>query len=260
MSQEENKKKPDNRWWEFYFVRYFVGTAIGAIVILFLAMSDSPVLNCQSTVATILESLKPDKFESGYIIVISTLGLAFCYIASSPILLLHATRGSLLKFQVGLNRSLFTFIFFVFVAAGVQIYFLYRALQTKVDPLAAQDFYIGSIVLLIVSCIFIGQLFLLRFSLLAQNNSSFEYYDELMRKRANADKIGEQYVESYRHLREHGNAFFIVFLELLLGTALFYSPFPWVALLALWIFPAAGVWLFGTLLENRNFPVAPPSP
>jgi hypothetical protein len=81
-----------------------------------------------------------------------------------------------------------------------------------------------------------------------------------MRKRANADKIGEQYVESYRHLREHGNAFFIVFLELLLGTALFYSPFPWVALLALWIFPAAGVWLFGTLLENRNFPVAPPSP
>jgi len=33
-SDKSEKKKPDNLWWEFYFVRYFVGTAIGAIIIL----------------------------------------------------------------------------------------------------------------------------------------------------------------------------------------------------------------------------------
>ena len=63
----------------------------------------------------------------------------------------------------------------------------------------------------------------------------------------------QKYVESYRHLREHGNAFFIALLELLLGVALFYSPVPWGVILMLWIFPTAGVWLFGTLLDNRNF-------
>ena len=43
MPQDTDKKKSDNRWWEFYFVRYFVGTALGAIVVLFLATSNSPV-------------------------------------------------------------------------------------------------------------------------------------------------------------------------------------------------------------------------
>ena len=41
MAQVTEKKNSDNRWWEFYFVRYFVGTAIGAIIVLFLAMSES---------------------------------------------------------------------------------------------------------------------------------------------------------------------------------------------------------------------------
>jgi hypothetical protein len=260
MSQEENKKKPDNIWWEFYFVRYFVGTAIGAIIVLFLAMSESPVFTSQGAVATILKSLKPEKFESGYIVVLATIGLAFCYIASSPILVLHATRGSLLKIQVRSNWWLFViFVSLVLVAASTQIYWLYSALQPKGNIWMSHDFYAGSMVLLTVSGIFIGQLFLLRFSLLGKENNAFKYYDELMKKRAKADTIGDQYIESYRHLREHGNAFFIVFLELLLGAALFYSPFPWVVLPVLWIFPAAGVWLFGTLLENRNFPATPSS-
>lgn len=36
---EHDNKKPDNRWWEYYFVRYFVGTALGAVVV---PTTDSP--------------------------------------------------------------------------------------------------------------------------------------------------------------------------------------------------------------------------
>lgn len=248
------KKQSDNRWWEFYFVRYFVGTAIGAIVVLFLATSNSPVFVSQGEVATILKSLRPDKFESGYIAVLATVGLAFCYIASSPVLVLHATRGSLLKARNSFNHRLIAIFSIIILALfGAQSYALWLALKIKGDPFFSQDFYAGSAFLFLISLIFVGQLFLLWLSLSGREHNAFDYYDKLAKKRAEASKVGQEYVESYRHLREHGNAFLIVLLELLLGAALFYSPIPWAMLLMLWVFPAAGVWVFGTFLENRNF-------
>lgn len=252
--KDPEKKKSDNRWWEFYFVRYFVGTALGAIVVLFLATANSPVFTSQGELATILKTLKPEKFESGYIAVLATVGLAFCYIASAPILVLHAIRGSLLKVRKSTDCKL-VLIFSVLVLAlsGAQGAVLWSALEIKGDPWVSQEFYAGTAFLFLVSLIFVGQLFLLWLSMSGRENHSFEYYDQLVKRRASTDAAGSEYVESYRHLREHGNAFFITLLELLLGAALFYSPVPWGIVLMLWIFPAAGVWFFGTLLESRNF-------
>lgn len=252
--KETEKKKPDNHWWEFYFVRYFIGTALGAIVVLFLATANSPVFTSQGELATILKTLKPEKFESGYIAVLGTVGLAFCYIASAPILVLHAVRGSLLKVRSSTNRKLIAFLSaLVLAASGAQGYVLWLALSIKGNPWVSQDFYAGTTFLLFVSIIFVGQLFLLWLAMSGREQHAFEYYDQLVKRRASASNAGNEYVESYRHLREHGNAFFIALLELLLGAALFYSPVPWAVILMLWIFPAAGVWLFGTLLESRNF-------
>lgn len=252
--KETEKKKPDNRWWEFYFVRYFVGTALGAIVVLFLATADSPVFTSQGALAVILKTLKPEKFESGFIAVLATVGLAFCYIASAPILVLHAVRGSLLKVRSSTNWSLVTFFSaLVLIVSGAQGVVLWLALRIKGNPWVSQDFYAGTAFLLFVSIIFVGQLFLLWLAMSGREQHAFEYYDQLVQRRASASAAGNEYVESYRHLREHGNAFFIALLELLLGAALFYSPVPWAVILMLWIFPAAGVWLFGTLLESRNF-------
>lgn len=253
MAEDGDKKKLDNRWWEFYFVRYFVGTAIGAVVVLFLAMSSSPVLSLQGEVAAILRSLKPEQFESGYVAVLATVGLAFCYIASSPILVLHATRGSLLKVRVSVNAWwIATLVVTVLALSGAQSYALWLALKVTGDPWSF-DFYAGSAFLTLITLIFVGQVFLLWLSLFGKEETAFDYYDELVKRRAAAQGSGQEYIETYRHLREHGNAFFIVLLELLLGAALFYSPVPWAFLVMLWIFPAAGVWFFGTRLESRNF-------
>jgi uncharacterized membrane-anchored protein YhcB (DUF1043 family) len=45
-NQHENEKL-DSRWWEFYLVRYFVGTIVGALIILFLANSKRPLIGYQ---------------------------------------------------------------------------------------------------------------------------------------------------------------------------------------------------------------------
>jgi len=247
----ENEKKSDSRWWEFYFVRYFVGTAIGALIVLYLAESKSPVLYHQGEIANILKTLKFVNFEGGYITVLATVGLAFCYLASAPILVLHATRGSLFKDRKKSNWKLISvFITLTVTAWAAQSYVLWLSIN---NPLSSFAFYEGSFLQLLVSVIFLGQIFLLWLSLFGKENDALQYYDLLVKKRASANQAGNEYIESYKHLREHGNAFFITFLELLLGAALYYSPIPWSVMLTLWIMPAAGVWFFGNLLERRAF-------
>ncbi len=75
------------------------------------------------------------------------------------------------------------------------------------------------------------------------------------KKLHNARKNPEIAPSSYRHLREHGNAFFIVILELgflaiiLSWIKLFGSSLYWPLLLAVWIAPGAAVYFVGHVLE-----------
>lgn len=113
------KSKNDSRWWEFYFVRYFVGTALGAIIILFLAASDSPTFSNHGALAEVLKSFKPDKFESGYLWLLAIVGLAYCYLASSPVLVLHATRGSLFHVRTKIKcRLIVSFATLLILVSG----------------------------------------------------------------------------------------------------------------------------------------------
>lgn len=251
---DQGRKPSDSRWWEFYFVRYFVGTALGAIVVLFLALADSPVADSQGALAEILKTLKPEKFESGYVAVLTTVGLAFCYVASAPILVFHALRGSLLKVRARANwKSLSIFSSVVALLSLIQSVALWSAMEINEQSWRTPEFLAGVVFLFSSSLIFVAQVFLLWMSMYGKEKDSFEYYDRLVKKRASRSVTASEYVESYRHLREHGNAFFIALLELLLGAALFYSPMPWAVVLMLWVLPAAGVWAFATMLESRDF-------
>lgn len=83
--------------------------------------------------------------------------------------------------------------------------------------------------------------------------ASHEYYEKLSKARASDKADRQEYKESYRHLREHGNAFFILVFEGVLGVVLVGLPNAAFALICLliWIVPSAFVWLHGTLLEAR---------
>jgi len=86
------------RWWEFYAVRYAMGTVVGAIVFYFLCLA-TPVLKPLLFEATATPGTVPGatplpsiKLDSVQLTLLAAYGLVYCYIASAPILVFHAGR------------------------------------------------------------------------------------------------------------------------------------------------------------------------
>ena len=79
------------------------------------------------------------------------------------------------------------------------------------------------------------------------------FYWKLSGARASKEREVPEYVESYRHLREHSNAYAILILELLLAPVLALTQEPWqlVPVALLWLLPPACCWLIATVLEVR---------
>jgi len=83
-----------------------------------------------------------------------------------------------------------------------------------------------------------------------------EFYRHLAENRAHDPKedLGrkrKEYIRSYRDMREHGNALMILVMEGVLTTALLQASNPGIllAMLVLWVMPAAFVWFVATALE-----------
>lgn len=232
-----DKRINDSRWWEFYFVRYFVGTVIGSAIILYL---NSPGKSSLSNL--ILPGVNNvSNLDVQLLPVLLALGLAFCYIASSPILVLHAARCSFLAKDTKSYKKVFwtTFLLIALLIAGYHF-------CSNSDLILTLSLALFTIVLLI-------QVIPLIFSLKKEGELAHNYYSNLAKARSQDTEEASQYMESYKHLREHGNAFFILLFELVLGVILSSLPNPNIALITLmiWISPAALVWLTGTVLEYR---------
>lgn len=82
---------PSTRWWESYLVRYFIGFIVGCgcIVIfgLHLGVFDTLIKHLASSASP---NGKPDWSAITSLVVV--LGLGFCYVASTPITVLHTGR------------------------------------------------------------------------------------------------------------------------------------------------------------------------
>ncbi len=95
MSDSEKKGEPtNNRWWESYLVRYFLGFIVGAFCVVVLAWKFGLVAEWLKATAVVKEQGKePTKPDWSYIsFAVALLGLGYCYLASTPITVLHAAR------------------------------------------------------------------------------------------------------------------------------------------------------------------------
>lgn len=121
MSYSEQNESPNTRWWESYLVRYFLGFIVGTFCIIALIGSNfpkhapvligevsilfhegnsisptnngNPLPKTDSTNSTLKASNSDDtSFGSVSAIGLALLGLAYCYIASTPITVIHAAR------------------------------------------------------------------------------------------------------------------------------------------------------------------------
>jgi hypothetical protein len=261
MPKEEPNRGSVTRWWEFYAVRYAMGTVVGAVTFSFLCFQRSetqPLLfgifdTAAAGDTTNGAASHSISLDASRLTLLAVYGLVYCYIASAPILVFHASRflirpgaewKAILKW-LGIC-SIFPILFGVLA-------FCYGA-QGKWFTCTASAF--GLLLGLQIVAVSLS---------LYRNAALFDFYKQLAERRGQAK--GE-IVDSYRHLREHGNSFFIVFLEIALGIVLFEASrltpqntdrsvsLPgivktYLTVLVVWIFPAVFVWLISIFFERR---------
>ncbi len=247
MSQSENS----SRWWEFYAVRYGMGTVVGGVVFFFLC-------NTNPALKPMLFGAEAGKIDGPLLALLAGYGLAYCYIASAPILVLHAGRF-LFDISQGAKASLWR-VLVLFVPPAIATLFFFC---TRTSTGATLYFF--SSVFALAAIVLWPQYLAIIFTLF-RTKELLKFYEKLAGKRESA-KGG--IVDSYKHLREHGNSFFIVTLEIVLAIILYAAgnfdatagaavaptkdayilPYFWIILV--WMLPAALVWLVGTLIERQ---------
>lgn len=237
------KEKPFTsvRWWENYVVRYFVGSVVGSAIILFLLDPSLEILK-QSIFHSDSKNVEAKDLN---VLMLAALGLAYCYFASAPMLTIHATRAQLGLVEMNPRWRRRGFIICTVAAFAISLKYLFRV---EWRTMACLELLLFSLVVGVQAALLV-EAHWQKFKLIQ------EFYRNLSTQRAKAenDRVAKEYVESYRHLREHGNAYAIIVLELILALALASVSTSWqkVLILFLWVAPAGYCWLIPTLLEAR---------
>jgi hypothetical protein len=224
----------DSEWWKNYYVRYFVGTAFAIPLVLILSKNLAWIGD--------IGDLSQRPWISA--VVVGFGGLAFCYAASAPILVFHSVRSAIWR-----RPKIFKYVVFSISAASacaLAAAFLVRFVQI---PALSWVFAIpfAALMVLQVACLFV---------LATRLDGAQKFYSHIARNRAEtaeSQSIRSEYVESYRHLREHGNAFSILSMEIVLTLALLNignSKEAFALILIAWILPSTIAWVIGTWLEG----------
>lgn len=239
MSEE---KRP--RWWEYYLVRYLLGNIVGAVIVgSYLKM---PGQNLWVEWGLQLDS-------SRTLIILGVLGFAYCYIASLPILVFHAGRNLIIKkgdkkmnwlFFSPLWISIITIIISLIIVSSEIKNYLNKLNFTWID-VCCYGGCVFSILTIICDWVIACKIIEIK-----NNNkeTGFQFLKKISKRRIE----NKDFRESYSHLREHGNAFFVVLFELILLPIFLLIEYKFLPLIiALWIMPAALIWWYATWLEIR---------
>jgi hypothetical protein len=236
----EGARAEKSRWWDHYYVRYFVGSVFA--VPLMLALSKTHAAK------SLVEISPEDKFLNAT--VLGAAGLAFCYVASAPILLLHATRGGYAKKGNNVvavdNKSKAYSISVVAFAVAIGVWIACD--RTNEMGIPAWLSFLPFTAVVAIQAVGIWK---------RPISAIVDFYRHLAVQRAQDPKgqLGRkrrEYIQSYRDMREHGNALLILVMEGVLTTALLQAVNLGIlfAMLVLWVMPAAFVWFVATALET----------
>lgn len=230
-----------SRWWDHYYVRYFVGSVFA--VPLMLALSET------KAVSSLIDITGDNKLLNAT--VLGAAGLAFCYVASAPILLLHVARGRRAKkgqtvSKVDKQSKIFAAITTAFALAVVAWIAGEVAWPVKFKSWFAFVPF-AAVVAAQVICIWKSPItHIVTFYRILAQERAYDFEGPVGRKR-------REYIQSYRDMREHGNALLILVMEGVLTAALLQATNPGIlfAMLVLWVMPAAFAWFIATELESH---------
>lgn len=232
-------------------MRYALGTVIGGVIFFFLC-NTNPVLR------QLIFGANAQTLTAPLLLLLGAYGLAFCYFASAPVLVLHTARFFLSTHFVTKRLWLHLSVMLAIPLALTVIFFCATKTTGSARWLYTFVLFIGSFIIWI-QYVLIGVALKCNFEL-------YTFYINLASRRRAA--IGD-IVGSYRHLREHGNAFLIVLCEIVLAILLYiwgnfypainHTPpaqnelyvIPYLLIILVWVVPAALVWVVASLIERR---------
>lgn len=239
-------EKNDSRWWEFYGVRYAQGTVVGAMIVFFLFSQN------QTLKKILFIPADPKDFGISHLILLAVYGLAYCYIASAPILIMHAGRGLLFKSTTNPNplHGWGSRLLGVIIPSALVVY-VHLMTSNPINAIKISTLFLFT---MLISLQF--QIILLVFT--KSWGKTINYYLIIIKKR----KKHTVYAESYKHLREHGNSFLIVFFQFLLALPIFIfvsqpdtqnndALINLFSIILFWVSPAATIWFLGNKFENH---------
>ncbi|MDX1442845.1 MAG: hypothetical protein R3270_03590 [Gammaproteobacteria bacterium] len=272
-----NDNYENSRWWENYLVRYFVPSIAGMLIITWIAEVAG---NDFKNLLLLGGATGKDGFAS--LILLFLYGNLFCYIASYPILVFHATRvldfpkskwkasfmdgyliTVLLVVTASINGyldleelSVLVSLGLVVAFSGIQLIRIFKAMRHsnyKGMKESASRGYVFSVAL-------------------SKRRGSHRIDTSDMAPESDDDDRGltvtevknwkREIVETYRHMREHGNSAFIFSLELALAGILIpivtYDGMSGLQKMAsvgsmmfLWTIPAVFTHLYAQTFERR---------
>jgi len=270
------------RWWENYAVRYLMPSIAGMVIVNWLCKNGSADLRTLLSLPVAAE-----RIDTASLTLLFLYGNLFCYIASYPVLVFHATR--VLDFDhdlwpalplsdgylttICVTAAAFLLAHFVspdcrfcaaLVLASIFTAFQLRRLWLAFYPRTTVEGCSGAV----------SRSYGYSYALARRRGRAKESETTVARS-VSADFDDDEnvsttrriiwhkdYMDTYRHLREHGNSAFIFLLELSLA-ALVYSVISKSeksatqqlgavsVLLAIWAIPAVFVHLIGQHLERR---------
>jgi hypothetical protein len=269
------------RWWEYYAVRYLMPSIAGVAIVNWLCSHANGGLRS-------LLSLPPaaERLDTASLTLLFLYGNLFCYVASYPVLVFHATR--VLDFAddrwparplsdgyiTALVLAVFAFLvtrihqecryWAAFLLASIFVVVQIRRLWLVLFPRVTVEGCSG-----VVSRSYGYSYALARrrgkskqSETTTANNVSADFDDNEQVSTTHQIVWHRDYIDTYRHLREHGNSAFIFLLELVLA-ALIYCILTKSGksaeqqlsaigvLFAIWATPAVFVHLIGQHLERR---------
>lgn len=182
----DKKESQNNRFWDYYLVRYLAPTGFAMIILMYLsAHHKNEILVLLKIEPSFLDLFLDEKGKISFLTmsIWSGLGFLYMYISSMLVLFFHTIRFAVL------------------------------------------------------------------------NNSVYGSYKKLAMQRTDGNSAWKKDIqESYKHLREHGNAFGIMLSEILLAILLSASNFQFVWVLIIfvvWLIFGFTSWFVATRIENK---------
>lgn len=254
------------RFWENYLVRYLLGSIVGAVMV-WILLWQIPENYHRPLILT-----KAAPVDSTFLLLLGMAGFAYCYVASSLVLVVHSARWLTTKKSATKSANPYIpttkrQVLETLLIAVVGCLVIFKVSLTLATSSPFPNTEVFDVVALFIGMVGMAWQWTIAFRSHRQPLEMYEFYSNLATMRSKSSARNAEFVESYRHLREHGNAFFIVLSEIffffyLLGALkLAFQPrvniepsFQMVIgtiFLMLWVLPGVGAWFLGTKLEQR---------